>query len=245
MPIFYCSWKIFETNRKDTCTLFAAMSLDDHKNQEGKDVNILGRWHNTGDCGGFLVAEAKDVVTFNKWVYGWIPMCDIQTQVVLDDDDHRAILLKRLGKPAADWKATQARETNAEPKDGETIYFIRYAFNPGMVMKGFEAFACMTQEQDQKDCGACAPMGRWHNAGTGSGIAVCAAKSAKDVYGWAVNWAGICVCEVTPVVTDAQARDIIRGNPDFKTSLTAFHKKLGFLPGGVKTVEEAMKRIGL
>lgn len=144
---------------------------------------MIGRWHDGGACAGWCVAEADDISTLHTWLYNWVPMCDIKTEVVLEDDAHRAIILKRLGKPAATWKAEYKRASNAEPQSGENLYWINYKFKPGMAMKGFGAFGTMTPEMDKKDPASCVPMGRWHNAGTQSGYAVCAATSVEDLYG--------------------------------------------------------------
>ena len=49
----------------------------------------------------------------------------------------------------------------------------------------------------------------------GTGVAVAAATSEEDVYKWAFNWASMCECTVTPVLTDNQCRSVIRSKEDF------------------------------
>ena len=84
----------------------------------------------------------------------------------------------------------------------------------------------MTEEQDKGDSGNCRPLGRWHNLGQGTGMAVAAAKSEGDIYKWAFNWTEICDCQIVPVLTDSQARTIISGKPDFETKLKAVQESL-------------------
>ena len=96
-------------------------------------------------------------------------------------------------------------------------------------MEGYSQFAGLTKEQDEADAGNCRPLGRWHLIGEGSGVAVAAAKNEADLYKWAFNWTGICDCEVVPVLTDSQSRDIIKGKPDFEQKLYEVKVNMGII----------------
>jgi len=63
--------------------------------------------------------------------------------------------------------------------------------------------------------------------GTGTGIAVCGARSEADLFAWAFNWAAMCECKITPVLTDTQCRKIIAGKPDFEQKLEAVKAQMG------------------
>ena len=86
-------------------------------------------------------------------------------------------------------------------------------------MEGYKAFANLSEQEDKDDAGQCRPVGRWHDIGTGSGMAVAVAKSEADIYAWAFHWTAICECEIFPVLTDKQSRKIISGKPDFEAKL--------------------------
>ena len=44
-------------------------------------------------------------------------------------------------------------------------------------------------------------------------------RGAKDVYAWTNNWAELCNCRAVPVLTDSQARSMIRAKPDYEAKL--------------------------
>ena len=60
-------------------------------------------------------------------------------------------------------------------------------------------------------------------------MAIAAAKSEGDLYKWAFNWTGICDCVVVPVLTDAQSRKVISGNPDFQEKLLQVKVSMGMV----------------
>ena len=104
---------------------------------------------------------------------------------------------------------------------------INYKFHQDKKKTGYNLFANLTEEQDKNDSGNCRPLGRWHNLGEGTGMAIAAAKSEEDIYKWAFNWTEICDCKIVPVLTDAQSRKIISEKPDFETKLKAVREALG------------------
>ena len=47
-------------------------------------------------------------------------------------------------------------------------------------------------------------------------------KVEEDIYKWAFNWAEMCDCQIVPVLTDSQARSIIKNKFDgFQDKLEA------------------------
>jgi hypothetical protein len=72
------------------------------------------------------------------------------------------------------------------------------------------AFAKMTPDDDTADSGPdVSVIGRWHNLGEGTGVAVCESDSADALYRWALNWAPVLDLTVEPVLDDAEARAVI------------------------------------
>jgi hypothetical protein len=75
------------------------------------------------------------------------------------------------------------------------------------VMTGF---AKMTPADDDADTGPdVSIIGRWHNPGEGTGVAVCESDSADAVYRWTLNWAPALDLTVEPVLDDAEVRAVI------------------------------------
>jgi hypothetical protein len=134
------------------------------------------------------------------------PMCD--------DNVARRIILGKEPEYSVDYS-----HVGDEPEEGETLYHITYKFKPEKKVVGNTVFANLTREEDVGDAGNCRPLGRWHDLGTGSGMAIAAAKSEEDVYRWAFNWAEMCDCHIVPVLTDLQCRQVIRSKADFQQKL--------------------------
>lgn len=75
----------------------------------------------------------------------------------------------------------------------------------------FTFFASMTPEADAKDAGNCKLLGRWSDMGSGSGVAIFTAPTGADVQTWAGKWATMGDLNVTPILDDDMAREIILG----------------------------------
>ena len=55
--------------------------------------------------------------------------------------------------------------------------------------------------------------------GEGTGMAVLEANSTTDIYSWAYNWASMCDISVKPMLTDHEARLIVKGKSNPKVFL--------------------------
>ena len=75
----------------------------------------------------------------------------------------------------------------------------------------FTLYASMTPESDAKDAGNCKILGRWSDAGTGSGFCIFTAPTGADVQAWVANWAPMADINVTPILDDDMAREVILG----------------------------------
>ena len=87
-------------------------------------------------------------------------------------------------------------------------------------------FANMSKENDTGDAGKNVPLGRWHDLATGTGVAVCASTSEIDLQTWACHWKDLCSCKITPVLTDAQFRQIVQSKPDFAKKQASLLEKM-------------------
>lgn len=209
MTLFLGKWKIFDEHRERCMTYFASMSeLDDANESPG--VEVIGRWSDLGTASGFVVCLANDYNSVASWMYNWAPMADITVKPVCDDSTARSIILGKDPPPPKEQTLTPS---------SDTTYAIEYEFYDDKRQEAMKAFASMTPEQDQADAGRCVCLGRWHDLGNGSGLAIARAKNEKDIYAWANNWSSLCKCKITPVLSDHYARQLIRSKPDFATKL--------------------------
>ena len=215
MTLYLGTWKIMDPLRVSCMTYFASMTQEDD-NKELGNVELLGRWSDPNTASGTFICRANNYSDVASWLYNWVPMATCNVKPICDDNTARAIILGETPSYNVDYS-----HVGDEPMEGETLYWIQYEFNADKKVEGNKLFASLTQEQDEGDSGNCRPLGRWHDLGTGSGMAIAAAKSEADIYKWAFNWAGMCNCKIVPVLTDTQSRSIIRSKADFEKKLEA------------------------
>lgn len=221
MPLFYLKYTINESSRSDCMTLFGGMTVEDDKKDMGEGVSLVGRWSTVAESAGYCICEAKDAVALNKWLLNWSPQAIIQVFPVVDDNQARKIILDKTPEFQVDYS-----QAGAEAKPGESLYVIEYTFLSGKRTEGFATFAKMSEEQDKADAGKNTCLGRWHNIGTGSGIAVCSSPSEVDLYTWAFHWSAMCDCVVRPVVSDKDCRANLQAQPGFQKRHAALMAKL-------------------
>ena len=219
---FVCEYSILPENlTRDNClTLFGGMTMEDDLKELGS-VKLLGRWSCVGEARGYCVVEAVDVAMVQSWLINWVPMADIKVYPVLDDNDHRQLI---LGKEPSFF--VEYNMINNDPKPNESLYFIKYQFKEGSINDGFKLFANLTQEQDDQDSGKCTSYGRWHIPSTGSGYAIASSPSVIDIYKWAFNWKDLCDVIITPVTGDDKTRELIKSSLGFDTKYMMLTQKM-------------------
>ena len=223
MPLFLATYKFFNDTRSDGVTYFATMDEGAMEADKGPDIKMHGRWHEIGNCAGAIIAEAPNAKTLFTWLSKWSEtMCDVDVKIICDDNATRQIILKADKAP---WRANYDN-IGDEPGEGESLYMASFKFYPEHKMTAYTTFANLTEEQDKADAGACRNLGRYHDLGAGSGIIIAAAKSEKDLYAWAFNWAPLCEVRIVPVLTDKDAQDITRGKPGFDKKVAALMAKI-------------------
>lgn len=221
MTLFVGTWKIMDPARVSCMTYFASMTKEDDL-AELNGVELLGRWSDIGTASGVCIFKADKYTDAMSWLYNWVPMATCSVRPVCDDNVARKIILGKEPEYTVDYS-----HVGDEPLENEVLYHISYKFKPEKKVEGNNLFANLTQEQDEGDSGNCRPLGRWHDLGTGSGLAVAAAKSEEDIYKWAFNWAEMCDCQIVPVLTDAQARSVIKNKDGFQEKLEAVKAAMG------------------
>lgn len=206
MTLYYLKFSIIaEHVSREVCIAhFGNMSADDDKLDLG-NVTLLGRWATVGECTGHAIFRADSARDVNDWLQNWSSYIDIEVTPVVDDNVAREIILKSTPEYEVNYD-----NLGGSAKSGESLYSIEYKFLPEKKIDGYNAFANMSQDEDEKDAGNNTCLGRFHNLGTGSGFAICSSKSEKDIYEWAYNWASICQCVIKPVLDDKDTRMSIK-----------------------------------
>lgn len=204
---YFCEYSILpEHSTRDTCmTFFGSMTKEDDLKELG-EVHLLGRWACVGEARGYCIAQAKDNKSVQKWLNNWVSMADIKVIPCLDDNQHRELILGKKPDFLVNYD-----NVDEKPRQGDSLYFIRYQFRDGLRDNGFSAFASMTKEQDETDSGNCISYGRWHVPSQGCGFAVASSPSVFDLYKWAYNWNSLCDVSIHPVTKDDETREIIKG----------------------------------
>ena len=219
---FICEYSILpEHATRDMCmTVFGGMTLEDDEKELG-DVVLLGRWACVGEARGYCVAQASNVASLQAWLNNWVSMADIKVTPCLDDNQQRELILKE--KPSY---LVNYNTVDAEPKDGESLYFIKYSFKEGCKNDGFRQFSLMTEIQDTADPGNCTSYGRWHVPSQGCGYGIASSPSVFDIYKWAYNWNDLCDVVVMPVTGDKITRGIIQNGLGFKVKHAAIMNEM-------------------
>jgi len=97
---------------------------------------------------------------------------------------------------------------------GQMLFYITFKMNEDAKGTVFDMFGSMTEADDEKDKGPnIVNVTRLMDLGEGSGMGIAEADSAEEVYAWAYNWATLCTVSIKPVVTDEEARRIIKKEP--------------------------------
>lgn len=219
---FVCEYSILsEHQTRDNClTLFGGMTPEDDLRELGS-VKLLGRWSCVGEARGYCVVEALDVAMIQSWLINWVPMADIKVYPVLDDNDHRQLILGTDPPFKVEYNMI-----NNDPQPNESLYFIKYKFKEGSINDGFKVFANLTQEQDEQDSGKCTSYGRWHIPSSGSGYAIASSPSVLDIYKWAYNWKDLCEVIISPVTGDNTTRTLIKGGLGFDMKHKVLNHKM-------------------
>ena len=89
-------------------------------------------------------------------------------------------------------------------------FLVSWTSAPGVREEGYKGFAQMSDAAHAADHAGVPIIGRWHNLGQGSGVAICESDDAAAVHAWAFNWNKILDVAVAPVLDDDECRSLVR-----------------------------------
>jgi len=88
---FMVQWRVFPELRHDVLKGFSMMSDDDLQNDLGDKIKLIGRWHDISRFEGVAICECDDPQAIANWALNWNNAMELETSVVLDDDEVRAL----------------------------------------------------------------------------------------------------------------------------------------------------------
>jgi len=90
-------WRVHPDKRHEVMKGFSMMSESDLQNDLGGKIKLIGRWHNVSSFEGVAICECDDPHALTNWALNWNHVMDLNTSVVLDDNEVRAIGQARFG----------------------------------------------------------------------------------------------------------------------------------------------------
>ncbi len=84
-------WRVFPELRHDVLKGFSMMSDDDLQNDLGDEIKLIGRWHDVSRFEGVAICECENAQAIANWALNWNNAMELETSVVLDDDEVRAL----------------------------------------------------------------------------------------------------------------------------------------------------------
>lgn len=226
MVIFMATHDTFPEYRSMCAAACGAMTKEMEKEDCG-DCEILGQWLSVVDNKGFVVFRAPDSKAAGSWAQNWVDICNCTVKPVVDDNQLRKIILGEDETPS--FHATFYDKIGDEAPAGHSLFVIDWKFDINQRAEAFAAFGAMTEKDHQEDRGDVVLMGRYHSVGDCTGMVVCAAKSEYDLNKWAYNWCRMADIHITPVMSETEAKSMVKSKPNFAKNL-AKAKAHGMFP---------------
>ena len=88
---FMVQWRVFPELRHEVLKGFSMMSDSDLQNDLGDKIKLIGRWHDVSRFEGVAICECDNAQAIANWALNWNHAMELETSVVLDDDEVRAL----------------------------------------------------------------------------------------------------------------------------------------------------------
>jgi hypothetical protein len=97
---FMVTWRTHADKRQAVFNAFSQMTAEDDKRDMGDKIRLIGRWHDLSQFSGVAICECDDALAVASWALNWNNVLDLQTVVVLDDEEARAVGKNKLAAAA-------------------------------------------------------------------------------------------------------------------------------------------------
>jgi hypothetical protein len=91
MMKFMITWQFHPGKLQEGLSQFSRMATEQEAPGMGKDIKMIGRWHDLARGRGVAVFESEDDEAVSNWALNWNGMMDIDISIVLDDEETRAL----------------------------------------------------------------------------------------------------------------------------------------------------------
>ena len=95
------TWRVHPEKRQATFSAFSQMTAEDDKRDMGDAIKLIGRWHDLSRFAGVAIVESDDAQAVASWALNWNSALDVETVVVLDDEEARAVGKKKIAESAS------------------------------------------------------------------------------------------------------------------------------------------------
>ena len=97
---FMLTWRVHQDKKQAAFHAFSQMTLEDDKKDMGEKVKLIGRWHDLSQMTGVAICESDDPQAVASWALNWNNVLDLETVVVLNDEEARAVGRKKIAEAA-------------------------------------------------------------------------------------------------------------------------------------------------
>jgi len=95
---FMINWQFHPGKLHEGMSHFYQMTPKDDAADHGKDIKLIGRWHDLARGRGVIILESDSGEAVSNWALNWNNILDAEVSVVLDDAEVRALGKKRAKK---------------------------------------------------------------------------------------------------------------------------------------------------
>ena len=94
------TWRVHPDKRQAAFNAFSQMTAEDDKKDMGDKIRLIGRWHDLSRFAGVAICESDDPQAMASWALNWNNVLDLETTVVLDDEEARAVGKNKIEEAA-------------------------------------------------------------------------------------------------------------------------------------------------
>jgi hypothetical protein len=92
---FMASWQFHEGKIQEGYDAFSKMTPAQDVADRGKEIKLIGRWHDMAGGRGVVICETESVEALEKWALNWNGILNATWVPVVDDNEARALYKAR------------------------------------------------------------------------------------------------------------------------------------------------------
>jgi len=94
------TWRVHQDKKQAAFESFSQMTVEDDKKDMGEKIRLIGRWHDLSQMTGVAICESDDAQAVASWALNWNKVLDVETVVVLDDEEARSVGRNKIAEAA-------------------------------------------------------------------------------------------------------------------------------------------------